>query len=72
MSESEARLVIRVRDNGPYHIPGSVSVVDVEGNVVRTEANVALCRCGHSGDKPFCDGSHKAKGFQSTVRASRS
>jgi CDGSH iron-sulfur domain-containing protein 3 len=69
MSQANQGFRIRVRDNGPYHIPGTVSVVDVNGNVIRTEADLALCRCGHSGDKPFCDGSHRHAGFESSVRA---
>jgi CDGSH-type Zn-finger protein len=62
---------IRVRDNGPYHIPEAARVVDVDGTIIRMEANLALCRCGHSGDKPFCDGSHRRVVFESIVRAER-
>ena len=57
---------IKVRDNGSLKITGPVRVVDAEGQLIReTEAGsaIALCRCGHSGKKPFCDGSHKRHGF---------
>ncbi len=52
---------IRVRDNGPLLVQGNFELHDAEGNSYPlTEGqNVALCRCGLSGNKPFCDGSHK-------------
>ena len=59
-------VVIKVRDNGPLLIEGAVKVIDVEGNVFRLpegKTNFVLCRCGHSKNKPFCDGAHKAAGF---------
>ena len=67
-----AEVVVTTRDNGPNRIQGPVTVVDVEGNVVRfipEGERLALCRCGYSLDKPFCDGTHKVVGFQSVVRA---
>lgn len=68
MSES----TVRLRDHGPLVIEGPVKIYDAEGNEL-TQAQgkpaVALCRCGHSQNKPFCDGAHKAAGFQSAVRA---
>ena len=57
---------IRVRDNGPLLVEGVVKVTDAEGNVFPIpvgKTSVALCRCGHSQNKPFCDGAHKAAGF---------
>jgi CDGSH-type Zn-finger protein len=59
-------LVIRCRENGPYVIQGTVRVVDHQGNEFAIPAGkdtVALCRCGHSKNKPFCDGSHRQCGF---------
>ncbi|MGD9646593.1 MAG: CDGSH iron-sulfur domain-containing protein [Pirellulales bacterium] len=59
-------LVIRCRPNGPLVIEGPVTVVDHEGNPFPIDAakpTVALCRCGHSLRKPFCDGAHKTCGF---------
>lgn len=57
--------VITVRPNGPYVIRGPVKIVDAEGNPYPDQGPVtALCRCGHSQRKPFCDGSHKLVGFE--------
>lgn len=57
---------LRFRENGPYvlELPEG-STIRLNGEEVRLEkANLALCRCGHSERKPFCDGSHKRVGFQ--------
>jgi CDGSH-type Zn-finger protein len=59
-------LVIRTRENGPLVIQGLVKVVDHLGNAFPLptgKENIALCRCGHSQTKPFCDGSHRNCGF---------
>lgn len=68
-----AQAEIRVRDNGPYKVTGPVRIVDADGDVFEVEEGrpVALCRCGESRDKPFCDASHRASGFESCVRAAR-
>jgi CDGSH-type Zn-finger protein len=61
-------IVIRCRENGPLIVPaGSVRIVDHQGNEVTIPVgkdNIALCRCGQSQTKPFCDGSHRGCGFQ--------
>lgn len=62
-------LVIEIRDNGPYRIRGGVTVRDAGGNVFETDGVVALCRCGLSPKKPFCDGTHRSAGFESAPRA---
>lgn len=61
---------VKVRDDGPYKITGPVRLVDADGAVfdVPPDVPVALCRCGLSSEKPFCDGSHKGV-FASRVRA---
>jgi len=67
-----ATVVIRCRENGPLLIQGPVQVVDHLGNAFVIPAgkdNVALCRCGHSGNKPFCDGSHRQCAFQAAQLA---
>ncbi len=61
--------IITVRANGSYRVNGRVKIVDHEGNVLFEGTNVALCRCGHSENKPFCDSSHRRVGFQSVVSA---
>ena len=51
---------IKVMKNGPLLIEGKVIITDEKGDVTETEGKmIALCRCGHSANKPFCDGSHK-------------
>lgn len=60
---------IKVNDHGPYIITGTYSVTDAQGNQFETKEATALCRCGHSANKPFCDGSHKREGFESQVKA---
>jgi 2-oxopent-4-enoate/cis-2-oxohex-4-enoate hydratase len=45
--------------SGSIRISGDVDFIDAEGRVLRSESNVKLCGCGHSKEKPYCDGSHK-------------
>jgi len=56
-------VTITVRRNGSLLIEGPVRVVDADGNVLREGDKCALCRCGHSRNKPFCDSSHKTIGW---------
>ena len=65
-----AEVSIRIRDNGPLLVEGPVKIVDVDGKVYTISSekpSIALCRCGLSANKPFCDGAHKT-GFQSVCR----
>ncbi len=56
---------ITVLDNGPYLVKGPVLLLDAEGNEFRAErSTIALCRCGRSMTKPFCDGTHAKTGFR--------
>jgi CDGSH-type Zn-finger protein len=67
-----ADVVIRVRNNGPYLIEGPVTIQDAQGNafpINPTKPAIALCRCGQSASKPFCDGSHNRCGFQASEAA---
>jgi CDGSH-type Zn-finger protein len=67
-----SEVTIRLRDNGPLVVSGPVTIVDAEGNAFRIDEGkpgVALCRCGQSARKPFCDGAHKGCGFTSVERA---
>ena len=68
-----ADVEIKVRDDGPYKVTGPVRLVDAEGVLLELPdgETIALCRCGHSRSKPFCDASHRASGFSSCVRAAR-
>jgi CDGSH-type Zn-finger protein len=58
------RVRIRIKPNGSIRVTGTVDIVDAEGNILETKTDFSLCRCGHSKDKPWCDGSHKEAGFQ--------
>jgi len=51
---------VTIRRHGPYVVTGGVRVVLEDGTCLREAAQVALCRCGYSREKPFCDGSHVA------------
>jgi len=52
--------------NGPYLIRGSFVICDQDGNEIESDRPVvALCRCGKSQIRPFCDGTHKTIGFRS-------
>ncbi len=56
-------LKISLSNNGPYLVKGDVLLVDADGNRIETRTTFALCRCGASKNKPFCDGSHKKVEF---------
>ena len=62
---------IQVIDNGPLIVSGSFEVQDGAGNTFTLEKadRAALCRCGQSGEKPFCDGTHRTCGFKSEPKA---
>ncbi len=76
---------ITVTPNGPYLVNGDVPVAEqhivtnakgesmewIEGKRFEHEAAFALCRCGHSANKPFCDGTHQKIGFDGTETAGR-
>lgn len=56
-------VTIKIRDNGPLLVEGDFKLVDANGNEVPITKR-ALCRCGASTIKPFCDGTHSKIGFQ--------
>jgi CDGSH-type Zn-finger protein len=63
MADSPAK--ITPYRNGPYLIRGPFVIADQDGNEIKVERRVvALCRCGRSQTRPFCDGTHKAIGFR--------
>jgi len=59
---------IKVLDNGPLRVTGTVELIDAEGNKFPQKAAFSLCRCGLSSKLPYCDGTHKTQ-FESVVRA---
>jgi CDGSH-type Zn-finger protein/uncharacterized Fe-S cluster protein YjdI len=58
---------ITVSADGPLFLNGDLELVDAERNVFTRETRAALCRCGASKDKPWCDGSHADAGFEATA-----
>jgi CDGSH-type Zn-finger protein len=62
-------VTITPTDNGPYLIQGGITLLDGEGNPYQFSDPIALCRCGHSSTKPFCDGSHEHVNFAAVNRA---
>ncbi len=61
--QAEEPPTVEPRPNGPLFVRGHVRIVDPDGNVTREDTRVALCRCGGSENKPFCDGTHRKIGF---------
>jgi len=63
---------IKATRNGPYLVSGPLRLVDADGAEYDLSARgrtVALCRCGGSTTKPFCDGTHSRTGFEAAERA---
>jgi CDGSH-type Zn-finger protein len=67
-----SQVTIRIRDNGPLLVEGPATIIDGAGNAFQIPPDkpaVALCRCGQSKNKPFCDGSHRTCNFMAADRA---
>jgi CDGSH iron-sulfur domain-containing protein 3 len=62
---------IMVKNNGSIQVDGEFELHDQEGKKfdLTGKKTIWLCRCGHSKNKPFCDGSHKAAEFKSEISA---
>ena len=62
---------ITINSTGPIRVEGDFEIADPQGKAfgLGGRTAVSLCRCGHSANKPFCDGSHRAAGFSDTVSA---
>lgn len=65
LSETDGKLEIRLIPDGPLVLSGNFVIRAGTGRKAWQGNNVALCRCGASNNKPFCDGSHTATGFKS-------
>lgn len=61
-------VTIKVRENGPLVVDGEFKLVDANGNEIPI-VKKALCRCGGSTMKPFCDSTHSKIGFQGAIAA---
>jgi CDGSH-type Zn-finger protein len=63
-----ATAIITPRNNGPYHIKGDFTITTQGGRQIQVDKDeVWLCRCWHSNNKPFCDGSHRKGEFKSDL-----
>lgn len=62
---------ITVKNDASLRVEGDFEIVDSEGRPfgLAGRTQTSLCRCGHSGNKPFCDGSHRVQGFASKLVA---
>ncbi len=61
-----AEIRIKTLKDGPYEVKDPIQLVDARrAQFSLTEDPIYLCRCGHSANKPFCDGTHAKVGFKS-------
>ena len=66
VQEGRMATKITVNNNGPLRVEGDFQICDPQGNAFGLAGRtvISLCRCGHSANKPFCDGAHNAAGFR--------
>jgi CDGSH-type Zn-finger protein/uncharacterized Fe-S cluster protein YjdI len=64
LAQRDGPLKITPAANGPLMVEGAIEVVTGTGKTVNRTTKAAFCRCGHSANKPYCDGTHKKTGFQ--------
>ena len=62
-------VTIEIIKNGPYIVTGGTELKDADGNTYPAKNRIALCRCGASTTKPFCDGTHSKIGFKAAEKA---
>jgi uncharacterized Fe-S cluster protein YjdI len=60
----QSESIVEVAANGPLLVYGNISIKDASGNETKRSKVTAFCRCGHSANKPFCDGAHVKQGFK--------
>jgi len=61
---TDVETIVEVTPNGPLMVYGNIKVKDSEGSETVKHKVTAFCRCGASGNKPYCDGSHRKVGFK--------
>jgi hypothetical protein len=61
---TETEQIVEVMADGPLLVYGNITVKDRQGNQTKKNKVTAFCRCGASGNKPYCDGSHVKTGFR--------
>lgn len=62
--EVEVDTLVEVTKNGPLLVYGNITIKDKHGNEIKKNRTTAFCRCGHSANKPYCDGAHIKIGFK--------
>lgn len=62
-SQTDSQVTIKALTDGPLEVSGEVEILAADGSLVKESTKSFLCRCGHSENKPFCDGAHKREGF---------
>lgn len=62
--EPNSTQIVEVLQNGPLLVYGNITVKDKDGNETPKNNVTAFCRCGQSGEKPYCDGSHARSSFE--------
>ena len=68
---ADIEVTITVNSNGPYIVEGQIKLMDADGNEFEVKGDrMALCRCGQSSNKPFCDGTHARNVFEAPTKAS--
>lgn len=60
------KLTVKAFEDGPLMATGNLTILSSSGRPTYRGTKCVLCRCGESGNKPFCDGSHKKAGFKSS------
>ncbi len=60
----DSKLILKVQKNGPVLVEGKYQIHSVAEPTINCSKTIALCRCGQSSNKPFCDGTHKKVGFE--------
>ena len=63
LAKRDGRLEITPYPNGPFGVAGPVEIISGTGHTLNRVERTALCRCGHSANKPYCDGTHSRIGF---------
>jgi uncharacterized Fe-S cluster protein YjdI len=61
---ADEQIGITVIPGGPLYLRGKIEIKNSKGEVIRKDTRFALCRCGKSANKPFCDGSHTGEKFE--------
>ena len=62
--KKDSQITIDIMENGPFIVRNLEVMTDAAGNVFEKKEKMALCRCGASANKPYCDGTHQDAGWQ--------